>query len=58
MLVFGLNCDEWMDRWQPESLYCTLLKQVHHKRDVRLLGLIQCAIKWRRCGLVIRTTQL
>ena len=50
MLVFDLNCDEWMDRWQPECLYCTLLKQVHHKREVYLLGLIQYAINWRCCG--------
>ena len=57
MLVFDLNCDEWMDRWQPECLYCTLLKQVHHKREVHLLGLIQYAINWRRCGLVVRATQ-
>ena len=58
MLVFDLNCDEWMDRWQPECLYCTLLKQVHHKREVLSLGLIQYAINWRRCGLVVRATQL
>ena len=22
MLVFDLNCDEWMDRWQPECCWC------------------------------------
>ena len=58
MLVFDLNCDEWMDRWHPECQNCTLLKQVHHKREVHLLGLIQYAINQRRYGLVVRATRL
>ena len=39
MLVFDLNCDEWMDRWQPECPILHLAKTGAPQKGSLFIGI-------------------